>query len=614
MSASLGPIAVARGATTASCSGGGLLGSDRRGTSVQTFARMEGGASRSVRLMLSQPAWQRYSSKLTSTHKRSGGSDPAVPSETAINAVAGVLSFSGGGAVADESGGLMQGNLFTSSLDVGFLNSALTDLEGLVSADVEGLIGDLPNEEELQWLAAQVAASEQSVTSMGICTPTQQSVENWQRNSLEAALSLEFDISPVVTKLERIEGGVPAKKNSPPRQTVRRRRSGVVRGGFVKSVIKAPREGSVRDSLDEVRTRDSREERSLETKLAELKTRRNFDGMRVATMSKDTVKLYLHEIGSTDLLSSSEEVTLAKYIQDLLQIKATKSALSHRLGRDVSLLELAETTGTTESDMERRIVLGQNAKNMMIQANLRLVVSIAKKYLNRGLSFQDLIQEGTVGLIRGTEKFDHSKGYKFSTYAHWWIRQAVTRAIADQSRTIRLPVHLFELMSRIKKTQKELAVEFGREASDGEVSYALQMPLEKYQSIIKAAYGTISLDTPIGVEERRTLEDVIEGGEESPDTETSRHLLREDLENVLNTLNERERDVLRLRYGLDDGKVKTLEEIGVLFQVTRERIRQIEAKALRKLRQPSRNSVLREYLEDEGDLDDILFSGLNHSI
>ena len=239
----------------------------------------------------------------------------------------------------------------------------------------------------------------------------------------------------------------------------------------------------------------------------------------------------------------------------------------------------------------------EQAKRDLSGGNLRLVVSIAKKYRNRGLSFLDVIQEGNTGLMRAVDKYEYKRGYKFSTYATWWIRQAITRAIADQSRTIRLPVHLYETISRIKKTTKTLSQEFGRKPTEEEIAESMEMTIEKLRFIAKSAQLPISLETPIGKEEDSRLGDFIEADIENPEQDVAKNLLREDLEGVLATLSPRERDVLRLRYGLDDGRMKTLEEIGQIFDVTRERIRQIEAKALRKLRHPNRNGVLKEYIK-----------------
>jgi RNA polymerase primary sigma factor len=312
--------------------------------------------------------------------------------------------------------------------------------------------------------------------------------------------------------------------------------------------------------------------------------------------TEDSIRLYLQEIGRIRLLRADEEIELARKIADLLDLERIRESLSQQLERCPQNSEWANAVNMPLPAFLHRLHLGRRAKDKMVQSNLRLVVSIAKKYMNRGLSFQDLIQEGSLGLIRAAEKFDHEKGYKFSTYATWWIRQAITRAIADQSRTIRLPVHLYETISRIKKTTKLLSQEMGRKPTEEEIATRMEMTIEKLRFIAKSAQLPISLETPIGKEEDSRLGDFIESDGETPEDQVAKNLLREDLENVLDTLSPRERDVLRLRYGLDDGRMKTLEEIGQIFNVTRERIRQIEAKALRKLRHPNRNSVLKEYI------------------
>lgn len=366
-----------------------------------------------------------------------------------------------------------------------------------------------------------------------------------------------------------------------------------------------------------------------------LASARRRDTARKKPYTEDSIRIYLQEIGRIRLLRAEEEIELARKIADLLKLERIREDFrlysDAEWGKQVFLFERIEKIiveksekepklsdikaylGKTElmaplleewltkskeylSAFKRRLYHGRRAKEKMVQSNLRLVVSIAKKYMNRGLSFQDLIQEGSLGLIRAAEKFDHEKGYKFSTYATWWIRQAITRAIADQSRTIRLPVHLYETISRIKKTTKILSQEMRRKPTEEEIATKMEMTIEKLRFIAKSAQLPISLETPIGKEEDSRLGDFIEADGETPEDEVSKNLLREDLENVLDTLSPRERDVLRLRYGLDDGRMKTLEEIGQIFNVTRERIRQIEAKALRKLRHPNRNSILKEYI------------------
>ena len=277
----------------------------------------------------------------------------------------------------------------------------------------------------------------------------------------------------------------------------------------------------------------------------------------------DSVRMWLREIGKTPLLTMEQEVRLAKII--------------------------AEGDSKTPE--------AQDAKEKLIQANLRLVVSIAKRYSGRGMSFPDLIQEGNIGLIRAVEKFDYMKGYKFSTYATWWIRQAITRAIADQGRTIRIPVHMVETINRLMKTQSHLLQELGREPTLDEIAREMEIPVERVSEIYRIAPEPLSLETPIGEEEDSHLADFIQDQESvSPDDAATHQLLRERIVEVLSELTPRERDVLRMRFGLDDGYPRTLEEVGRHFQVTRERIRQIEAKALKKLRHAKRRKKLEEYL------------------
>lgn len=276
------------------------------------------------------------------------------------------------------------------------------------------------------------------------------------------------------------------------------------------------------------------------------------------TGTEDPVRMYLKEIGKIPLLSIEEEIDLAK-----------------------------------------RIEIGdEDAKKRLAEANLRLVVSIAKKYSGRGMQFLDLIQEGNLGLIKAVEKFDYKKGYKFSTYATWWIRQAITRAIADQARTIRIPVHMVETINRVIRVSRQLVQDLGREPSLEELSEELDMPIEKVQEVLKASQEPVSLETPVGEEDESHLGDFIQDDNMPVPAEAATFtLLQEQLVEVLSTLSEREQKVLRLRFGLDDGRARTLEEVGKEFHVTRERIRQIEAKALRKLRHPSRSRLLKDYLD-----------------
>ena len=279
---------------------------------------------------------------------------------------------------------------------------------------------------------------------------------------------------------------------------------------------------------------------------------------QMESVIEDPVRMYLKEIGKVPLLSADEEVELAKRM--------------------------------AEGD--------EDAKKRLAEANLRLVVSIAKRYVGRGMLFLDLIQEGNLGLIKAVEKFDYHKGFKFSTYATWWIRQAITRAIADQARTIRIPVHMVETINKLIRVSRQLLQELGREPTPEEIAAELDMPVERVREILKISQEPVSLETPIGEEEDSHLGDFIQDDNVPvPAEAAAQTLLKEQLDEVLDTLTEREQKVLRLRFGMDDGRARTLEEVGKEFDVTRERIRQIEAKALRKLRHPSRSRKLRDYLD-----------------
>ena len=292
-------------------------------------------------------------------------------------------------------------------------------------------------------------------------------------------------------------------------------------------------------------------------KTEKIATKRKLD-LTIKSPTNDPVRMYLKEIGKVRLLTAYEEVQLAKRIE----------------AGDIV------------------------AKRCLVEANLRLVVSIAKKYVGRGMLFLDLIQEGNLGLIRAVEKFDYMKGYKFSTYATWWIRQAITRAIADQARTIRIPVHMVETINKLIRVQRQLLQKFGREPSPEEIAKKMQFTPEKVREIMKISQEPVSLETPIGEEEDSHLGDFIEDAEvEAPSDAASFTMLQEQLHEVLNTLNDRERKVIQLRFGLQDGHPRTLEEVGREFGVTRERIRQIESKTLGKLRHPNRSSALRDFLD-----------------
>ena len=305
----------------------------------------------------------------------------------------------------------------------------------------------------------------------------------------------------------------------------------------------------------------------------------------------DPVRMYLKEIGKVDLLTPDEEVELAKKMQAGMEAKEKIKELDERQ-RNGEQIDEKEYQA-----LRKAIRGGENAKKRLSEANLRLVVSIAKRYVGRGMLFLDLIQEGNLGLLKAVEKFDCTKGFKFSTYATWWIRQAITRAIADQARTIRIPVHMVETINKVIRVSRQLLQELGHDPQPEEIAEEMNMPVERVREILKIAQEPVSLETPIGEEEDSHLGDFIPDDDAlEPAEAASFTLLKEQLVEVLKTLTPREEKVLRLRFGIEDGRTRTLEEVGKEFNVTRERIRQIEAKALRKLRHPSRSKKLKDFL------------------
>jgi RNA polymerase primary sigma factor len=335
---------------------------------------------------------------------------------------------------------------------------------------------------------------------------------------------------------------------------------------------------------------------------AKAEPRRPANGKRAASgesggSAEDPVHTYLKEIGRVPLLNAELEVEIAQTIEEgnaaAARLAAHELALSGD-GNDADLLDAGEL-----SRNRRLMRKGLKAKDELIEANLRLVVSIAKRYRNRGLAFLDLIQEGNLGLMRAVDKFDHTKGFKFSTYATWWIRQAITRAIADQARTIRIPVHMVETINKVVWAQRQLLQELGREPTIEEVAQRVELPMERVREILRINQDTVSLEQPVGDEDDFNLSDLIEDrGAVVPDDAATRSLLDAAVREALGHLSEREQDVVRLRFGLDDGKIRTLEEVGKEFGVTRERVRQIESKTLAKLRRPDAAHLLRDYLEE----------------